>query len=129
MLAATGSMMTAGIETLKVLSQPGIYERLENTASRLEEGIAGAASSHNFKLSISRFASLLTIFFTDSPAVDYESISGADTALFAKFFQQLLSKGVYWPPSQFESAFVSLVHDDRDIDITIKTIGNAFNQL
>ena len=121
--------MTAGIETLKVLSQPGIYERLENTASRLEEGIAGAASSQNFKLSISRFASLLTIFFTDSPAANYESISGADTALFAKFFRQLLSEGIYWPPSQFEAAFVSLAHDDRDIDITIKTIENAFNQL
>ena len=121
--------MTAGIETLKVLSQPDIYERLESAASRLEEGIAGAASSHNFKLSISRFASLLTIFFTDSPAVDYESISGADTALFAKFFRQLLSEGIYWPPSQFEAAFVSLAHDDRDIDITIKTIENAFNQL
>jgi len=121
--------MTAGIETLKVLSQPGIYEQLENTASRLEEGIARVASSQNFKLSISRFASLLTIFFTDSLATDYESISGADTALFAKFFRQLLSEGIYWPPSQFEAAFVSLAHDDRDIDITIKTIGNAFNQL
>lgn len=121
--------MTAGIETLKVLSQPGIYERLENTASRLEEGIARVASSQKFKLNISRFASLLTIFFTDSPAVDYESISGADTARFAKFFRQLLSEGIYWPPSQFEAAFVSLAHDDRDIDITIKTIGNAFNQL
>ena len=121
--------MTAGIETLKVLSQPDIYERLENTASRLEEGIAGAASSQKFKLNISRFASLLTIFFTDSPATDYESISGADTALFAKFFRQLLSEGIYWPPSQFEAAFVSLAHDDRDIDITIKTIENAFNQL
>ncbi len=121
--------MTAGIETLKVLSRPGIFERLENTASRLEEGIAGAASSQNFKLNISRFASLLTIFFTDSPAVDYESISGADTALFAKFFRQLLSEGIYWPPSQFEAAFVSLAHDDRDIDITIKTIEKAFNQL
>ncbi|MBU2536295.1 MAG: glutamate-1-semialdehyde 2,1-aminomutase [Chloroflexi bacterium] len=121
--------MTAGIETLKVLSQPGIYEQLENTASRLGEGIAGAASSQNFKLSISRFASLLTIFFTDSLATDYESISGADTELFAKFFRQLLSEGIYWPPSQFEAAFVSLAHDDRDIDITIKTIENAFNQL
>ena len=141
MMAPTGSVyqagtlsgnplaMTAGIETLKVLSQPGIYERLENAASRLEEGIAGAASSQKFKLNISRFASLLTIFFTDSPATDYESISGADTALFAKFFRQLLSEGIYWPPSQFEAAFVSLAHDDRDIDITIKTIENAFNQL
>ncbi len=121
--------MTAGIETLKVLRQPGIYERLENAASRLEEGIARAASAQNLKLNISRFASLLTVFFTDSPATDYESISGADTARFARFFQQLLSGGIYWPPSQFEAAFVSLAHDDRDIDITVKKIGDAFKQL
>ncbi len=121
--------MTAGIETLKVLRQPGIYERLENAASRLEEGIARAASAQNLKLNISRFASLLTVFFMDSPATDYESISGADTARFARFFQQLLSGGIYWPPSQFEAAFVSLAHDDRDIDITVKKIGDAFKQL
>ena len=121
--------MTAGIETIKVLSQPGIYEQLENTASCLEEGIAGAASSQNFKLSISRFASLLTIFFTDSPAVDYESVSGSDTALFAKFFRQLLSEGIYWPPSQFEAAFISMAHSDNDIQYTIEAIEKAFRYL
>ncbi len=119
--------MTAGIEMLKVLCQAGIYERLEKAASRLEEGIAQVVSSLNFRLNISRFASLLTIFFSDNVAVDFESVSAADTTLFGKFFQQLLTRGIYWPPSQFEAAFVSVAHSDEDIQYTIDTIERALS--
>ncbi|MFC1982297.1 glutamate-1-semialdehyde 2,1-aminomutase [Chloroflexota bacterium] len=121
--------MTAGIETLKVLSQPDIYEHLEKTASRLEEGIAEAVSAPGFKLHISRFASLLTIFFTDNPVLDYESVSGADTELFSRFFQQLLAQGIYWPPSQFEAAFLSIAHSDEDIQRTVRAIDRALDCL
>lgn len=121
--------MTAGIETLKVLSHPGVYERLEDAASRLEEGIVKAVSSLKLNLTVSRFASLLTVFFTDKPALDYESISSADTALFGRFFQQLLSEGVYLPPSQFEAAFVSLTHSDEDIQTTVEKISKALSRL
>ncbi len=121
--------MTAGIETLKILSQRGTYERLEKASSQLEEGISDAVSSLELKLNISRFASLLTIFFTDSPALDYESVSQADTSLFGEFFQQLLSEGIYWPPSQFESAFVSLAHSDDDIRTTVDKISKALSQV
>ena len=121
--------MTAGIETLKVLGQPGVYEQLEKTATYLEEGITRAASSINFNLSISRLASLLTVFFTRNPVLDYESASQAETALFGRFFQQLLAEGIYWPPSQFEAAFISLAHSDEDIQFTIRAIDKAFSSL
>ncbi|MFC1939219.1 glutamate-1-semialdehyde 2,1-aminomutase [Chloroflexota bacterium] len=121
--------MTAGIETLKLLSQPGVYEQLENTASRLEEGIAGAASSLNFNVTVPRVASLLTIFFTDNPVFDYESASKSDTALFGKSFQKLLAEGIYWPPSQFEAIFVSLAHSDEDIQSTVEAIYKALSHL
>lgn len=121
--------MAAGIETLKILSQPGTYERLETASNHLEKGIAKATSSLNIKLNISRFSSLLTIFFTDNPVLDYESASRADTALFSRFFHQLLTHGIYWPPSQFEASFVSLAHSDDDIRYTIKAIDEALNCL
>jgi len=121
--------MTAGIETLKVLSQPGVYERLEKTSSHLEEGIAEVISALNLKINISRFASLLTVFFMDNPTLDYESVSKADTALFSRFFHQLLTQGIYWPPSQFEAAFVSLAHSDDDIHYTIGAIEKALSYL
>jgi glutamate-1-semialdehyde 2,1-aminomutase len=121
--------MTAGVETLKVLGQPGVYERLEEAAARLEKGIAEAASSLDFRLNISRFGSLLTIFFTPNSVVDYESVSAADRALFAGFFHQLLAQGIYWPPSQFEAAFVSLAHSDEDIDYTVTAAKRAISHL
>jgi glutamate-1-semialdehyde 2,1-aminomutase len=121
--------MTAGIETLKILSQPGVYERLENAASRLEEGVISAASRLNLRLTTSRFTSLLTLFFTNNTVLDYESASQADTALFSRFFQQLLLEGIYWPPSQFEAAFVSLAHSDDDIQLTVEKISAALNSI
>ena len=121
--------MTAGIETIRILSQPGTYERLENAALRLEEGINKAAYQQNLRLTTSRFASLLTIFFTGNPVFDYASASQSDAALFAKFFQQLLLSGIYWPPSQFEAAFVSLAHNDEDIRTTVDKIAAAFDHI
>jgi len=121
--------MTAGIETIKILNQPGVYERLEGAAYRLEEGVVKAISTLKLKLTVSRFASLFTIFFTDNPALDYESVSQADTALFGKFFQQLLSKGIYWPPSQFEAAFISLAHSEDDIETTVDIISMALSNI
>ncbi|MDP6127041.1 MAG: glutamate-1-semialdehyde 2,1-aminomutase [Dehalococcoidales bacterium] len=121
--------MTAGIETLKVLGQPSVYEKLEKSASLLESGISEAATSLNLKLSISRFASLLTIFFSPNLPVNFESASTADTALFGKFFQHLLARGIYWPPSQFEAAFVSLAHSEEDIRKTVETIKEAMSNL
>ncbi len=126
-LAGNPLAMTAGIETIKALNQPGVYDQLATKASTLEEGIARAASEAGISLRISRVASLLTVFFTPDAVVDYESAKRADTALFGKFFQQLLSAGIYWPPSQFEAAFVSLAHSDEDIQLTIGAIAKSFS--
>ena len=121
--------MTAGIETIKVLEQPEVYDRLEAKSSVLEEGITKAASEAGLSLHVSRVASLLTVFFTSKPVQNYESASHIDTKLFAIFFQQLLSEGIYWPPSQFEAAFISLAHSDEDIRSTIGALSRALNSL
>jgi glutamate-1-semialdehyde 2,1-aminomutase len=121
--------MTAGIETLKLLGQSGVYEQLEARSSTLAAGIVLAAARADARLHISRVASLLTIFFTDKPVIDYESARQSDTALFGSFFQHLLSEGIYWPPSQFETAFVSLAHRDEDIRFTIRAVDKALASL
>ncbi len=121
--------MTAGIETIKALSQPEVYHRLETASSRLEKGITGAASEAGLSLHISRVASLLTAFFTNGVVVDYEAALRADTRLFGKFHRQLLLEGIYWPPSQFEAAFISLAHSDDDIQFTIDAVSKALSSL
>ena len=128
-LSGNPLVMTAGIETIKVLRQPGVYSQLEARSSGLEDGIAIAASEAGISLHISRVASLLTVFFGSEAVVDYESATQADTTLFGRFFQQLLSEGIYWPPSQFEAAFVSIVHTDEDIQTAIGVISKVLSQL
>jgi glutamate-1-semialdehyde 2,1-aminomutase len=118
--------MTAGIETLRILHRPGVYKQLETKSAGLEEAVTRAATRSG--VSISRIASLLTVFFTVSPAIDYESAAQADTKSFARFFQSLLAAGIYWPPSPFEAAFISLAHSDEDIQRTSEIIDRVLNR-
>ena len=121
--------MTAGIETLRALSQPEVYRQMETVSSVLEEGIAAAAASARVPLHTSRVGSILTAFFINESVIDYESARRADTGLFGRFFQQLLAEGIYWPPSQFEAAFVSAGHSNQDIEITVKAVSKALHCL
>src|SRR4030042_4469291 len=84
--------MTAGIETLKVLSQTEVYRQLEAMSSALADGIAAAAVSVRVPLHVSRVGSILTAFFINEPGIDYESARRADTRLFGRFFQELLAE-------------------------------------
>ena len=128
-LSGNPLVMTAGIETLKVLRQPGVYQQLEAKSSALAEGIAKAAAEAGINLYIGRVASLLTVFFSAKQVVDYDSARQADTKLFARFFQNLLSAGIYWSPSQFEAAFISLAHTDEDIQLTLGAVNKALVSL
>jgi len=124
-LSGNPLVMTAGIETLNVLSQPGVYSQLEAKSSSLEEGITAAAAKEGIDLCVMRVASLLTVFFTSSTVVDFESAKQADTTRFSRFFHHLLVGGVYWPPSQFEAAFVSLAHSNENLQTTMRVIRQA----
>jgi glutamate-1-semialdehyde 2,1-aminomutase len=123
--------MTAGIEMLGVLNQQGIYAQLEDLASALEKGIVSAAARSGVPLYVSRVGSILTAFFINgkTPVTDYKSAKLADTSLFARFFQGLLAEGIYWPPSQFEAAFVSTAHSAEDIQVAVKSIDKALRSL
>lgn len=128
-LSGNPLVMTTGIETMRLLGQPGVYEQLEARSSTLAEGIGRAAAKSGVSLYVSRIASLLTAFFTAEPVTDCESAKRANTSLFATFFQQLLCHGIYWPPSQFETASVSLAHRDQDIQTTIEVAGKVLSHL
>jgi len=121
--------VTAGIETLRVLNAPGAYPQLEETTARLVEGIGNAAGKNKIPVRINRIASIFTIFFSKDPVTDFETASHADTARYSRFFHQMLSRGIYLPPSQFEAMFVSLAHTAEDIDKTVLAAEQAFAAL
>jgi len=103
--------------------------RLEMLAARLHAGLLGARDEADVKVTINRVGSMITLFFTPGPVHDYASAKTSDTALFARFFHELLARGIYFPPAQYEAAFVSLAHTESDIDATVRAAGEIFREL
>ena len=128
-LSGNPVVMTAGIEMLRMLSQSQVYSQLEARSSLLEKGFIEAANKTGIGVQVSRVGSIFTIFFTGESVIDYETATKADTALYGRFFHQMLSQGIYLPPSQFEAAFVSTAHTDGDIQSTIAAVNKAFSSL
>jgi len=118
-LAGNPLAMTAGIETLRELARPGVYETLEQRSASLAEGIGAGAGAAGVPVCQTRVGSLFCTFFTDRPVSDVASARSSDTARYARFFRSMLAKGVYLAPSQFEAAFISLAHGEREIEQTI----------
>ena len=118
--------VTAGIETLRLLRQPQVYEHLETKARQLCDGVQDAAKRAGVLVYATRIGSMFSTFFTDHPITDYASTSSADTAQFRRYFHALLNAGVYVAPSQFEAGFVSTAHTDDDIERTIAASHRAF---
>lgn len=111
--------MAAGIATLQILKRPGTYDTLEKTSSALAEGLAEANSKMGADYAFNRVGSMFTTFFTKEPVRNFAGARASDTATFGAYFRAMLDEGVYLAPSQFEAAFVSLVHSEEDIANTI----------
>lgn len=111
--------MAAGLATLKVLRDSDAYDRLEQLSARLQDGLERAATDMSIPHVVQRVGSMLTLFFHEGPVRNYEEAKRSDTKRFARFFWEMLARGVYLPCSQFEAAFVSAAHTEDDIDRTI----------
>ena len=118
--------MTAGIETLKLLKQPGFYAQLEEKSRQVAEGIAQAARTAGYPIYSTRVGSMFCAFFTKGEVHDWPTAATCDTKAFARYFLAMLNEGVYLAPSQFETAFVSAAHTDADIEKTIAAAARCF---
>jgi glutamate-1-semialdehyde 2,1-aminomutase len=107
--------MTAGIETLRALREPGVWDVLERAGARLEAGLATLGEG----VQVCRAGTMFGLFFADGPVTSWETAKQADTARFAEFHRGMLERGVYLAPSQFEAGFLSTAHGDAEIDATI----------
>jgi glutamate-1-semialdehyde 2,1-aminomutase len=115
--------MAGGIETLKQLSKPQIYETLESRAHQLFEGLKETCAKHSLQLS--RVGSMFSILFTNQPVKNYKQSLTIDPHAYARFFHNLLSSGVYMPPSAVDAACVSAAHSENDIDQTVSLMRKA----
>ena len=121
--------MTAGLATLKRLRDRSVYERLEEAARRLTEGISEAARGAGVETVTNRVGSMFTTFFTGEPVADWPTAARSDRAAYGRFFHSMLEEGVYLAPSQFEAAFLGVAHTDELLDRTIEAARKSFRSL
>ena len=122
--------MAGGLAMLHAIDEAGdVYEALEERGRKLEAGLVAAAAQAGVPVQVNRVGSMLTVFFTGSAVRDHEGSAACDAAAFARWFHGLLSRGVWWPPSQFESAFLSYAHRESDVDAVVEAAAAAFEDV
>lgn len=113
--------MSAGYAALKhIKDNPGIYKELEEKSSYLENGFKENLKSVGKNYAMNRVGSMMCMFFTEEIVGDFKSAIKSDTSLYGKYFHEMLKRGIYLAPAQFEALFVSTAHTKGDLDNTIK---------
>jgi glutamate-1-semialdehyde 2,1-aminomutase len=116
--------------TMDVLAEPGLYERQRALGFRLAEGLRGLAVEHGLDAYVEGLGTVFQLWFADAPIHNWrDAVAHADEAMFTRWYQEMVVRGVLFHPLQFENLFVSLVHDDRDIDETLNAAADAMKVL
>lgn len=121
--------MTAGIETLQILSQEGYAAQIERQTTKLLDGWKAQAERAGVRIQAHQAGSMMGIFFGEQEVWNYEDAAAADQEAFKRWFLSMLEQGIYLAPSQFETIFLSGAHTDAEIDRTIEAAGKAFRQV
>jgi glutamate-1-semialdehyde 2,1-aminomutase len=116
--------VSAGLATLERLDA-SLYARLEALGARLEAGLGAVIAKTGRPITVQRVGSMITVFFKAGPIRSWSDAKTCDTAAFGRFHGGLLAEGIYWPPAQFEAAFISAAHDDAAIDRTVAAAAKA----
>jgi glutamate-1-semialdehyde 2,1-aminomutase len=119
--------MAAGLATLSLLTDDA-YAALERTSAALVRGLAQACHEAGVKAALQRVGSMFTLFFSEKPVMNMEDASQADHPRFARFFRGMLERGVHLPPSGYEAWFVSLAHDEKAVEHTLRAAREAFKK-
>jgi glutamate-1-semialdehyde 2,1-aminomutase len=122
--------MQAGLMTLKLIDEPGFYERLEEQSAKLIDGLQLLADAAGIPFTTNRVGSMFGFFFTKArPVTSFSQVMSSDDEMFNRFFHAMLRQGINLAPSPFESGFISAAHKDKEINDTLNAAKNAFEEL
>ncbi|MBO9538708.1 glutamate-1-semialdehyde 2,1-aminomutase [Herbaspirillum sp.] len=121
--------VAAGMATLKIIQQPGFYQKLGAQTKKLADGLASAAKAAGVTFAADAVGGMFGLYFAASAPDSYAEVMKGDKERFNRFFHKMLDAGVYFAPSAFEAGFVSAQHDDAVIDATIAAASKAFAEL
>ena len=114
--------MHMGYKNINLLKRDkDLYKNMEKTAIKLEEGIADNIKETGVNATIVRFKNMLTLFFGEGPFKNYDDVQRCDTDMYAKYFKEMLNRGIMLPPAQFECMFLSTAHTEEQLEYTIKS--------
>lgn len=118
--------MAAGIAALTFMRDNNVCAQLESMCAILVGGLEKAAAKAGVPVQVHRLGSMYTVFFSDKPVTDFDSAAASDLEAFKIYFHSMLEQGIYLPPSQFETNFLSLAHSPEDIQKTLDAAEVAF---
>ncbi len=121
--------MTAGIETLKILKDEGVYSKLSNLTSYLAQGLREKAREAGLPLTLNQVGSMFALFFEVREATHYKTVQMLNKGWFSHYFHKMLELGIYLPPSPFEASFVSLAHTEEEIEETLAKAKIVFEEI
>jgi glutamate-1-semialdehyde 2,1-aminomutase len=128
-LAGHPVAMAAGLATLQALRRPGTYERLSKKAADLRQGLLRLGQKHGIALTVHQVGGLLSLFFSEGPIRNAADAKGASSSRYARYFRGMLAKGIYLPPSAYESWFLSTAHGEKDLEKTLRAHRIALSEL
>ena len=122
--------MAAGVATVKALSEPGFYDRLEEKADSFAADLKTLAEKYlPGETTLNRVGSMMTTFFTEGPVVDFKSAMGSNTERYGQFFREMLTNGIWIAPSQFEAAFISDAQSEKDLAQALEMTEWSFKKI
>jgi len=121
--------MSAGIATLEKLEDPALWQQMESVTSRLTEGLRQIAIEAGISLQVTQAGTMFSAFFSETPPRDWDTVRSSDDKHFARYFREMLARGINLAPSPFEAGFVSSEHGEEQVEATLLAAQEAFRQL
>ena len=122
--------MTAGLETLTVLTEdPELYQKLDAQSAKLADGIRANVEEMGLPFTSNRVGSMMTLFFTERKVQNWDDAKTCDTGLYGSYFSEMLKRGIYLAPAQFEAAFVYVMYSEEDIARTVEASRDSLHAI
>ena len=118
----------AGITTLNILKRPGFFEAIEETTKAIEDGLKALIQEGGHSAVVQRAGTMITLFFSDKPVMNFEDAKACDHERFGRFHQLMLREGVYLPPSGYEACFVSAKHGPEEVEHILRAAKIALSE-
>lgn len=128
-MAGNPASISAGIACLEVLQEAGVYDRMNDLATTLSDGLRVTAAKHGIPLTVNQIRGSFSTHFCNHPVTNYDEAQDTNGEIFGRFFKLMLEQGINLAPSKYEAWFLTTAHTKEDIETTLAAAEHAFSKL